>query len=321
MLAVEKWAQGKQPLIASFAVQLVTFSDIVYEVLPQARDRRLFNHQFPLPDLPTWYRLYRSPLKPLIAFVNLIGEFSETGVKLKELACGVVKLFRLLNRNQDYFEENPPPPDKVKYWIDHVSKIFALISADIRDEFDPQPLDPEERARFFKFMLDHEQELAFVFFLYIPCLLIYQTSPRSLYRKAIKGDVDSMENLLKLDPLMLNNPVLGQQIQALRFSNRTNDYERVNAAVHKFAGTNYSDVQEGRKRSKVMMASIISSLSKKAGFPLDHLQIAKLFDAYSRDRKKGDIDSDLPVEESFRKAIKRHSPPWLNLLQNMDNKK
>jgi hypothetical protein len=50
MLNVEKWAQDKQPLIATLAILLVTFSDILYEMLPQTKDRRLFNHQLSLPD-------------------------------------------------------------------------------------------------------------------------------------------------------------------------------------------------------------------------------------------------------------------------------
>ncbi len=46
MLAVRQWAKNRPPLVATLAIQLVSFSDDLYEALPQAKDRRLFARQF-----------------------------------------------------------------------------------------------------------------------------------------------------------------------------------------------------------------------------------------------------------------------------------
>ena len=91
-----------------------------------------------------------------------------------------------------------------------------------------------------------------------------------------------------LDPLLLNNPEIGKHIQHLRFTNKTNDYERVSAAIHKFAVTDYSEVEDARKNSKVQLAAIIQALSQFAGKRLTSTRITKLYNAYSKDKQRGD---------------------------------
>ncbi len=321
MLEVERWAKDKPPLLASVAVQLVSFSDFLYDVLPQAKERCLFSHQFPLPEFSSWYRLYRTPLKPLIAFANMITEFHESGAILISLFFAYRKVQKLLKNNPNYYKENPPSPEELQQGISIFKDLCALPFELIKDDLDPQPVDPVEQARLSEYLTNHEQELGFFFFLFVPSLFIYQTSPHILYREAVTGDIDSIEKLLKLDPLMLHEPIIGQQIQILRFSNKINEYERITSAAHKLAVTNYSDIEHARKRSKVVLASIISVFSQLVGHPLNSSQIAHLFDCYSKDKEEGDADSDIPGGESFNKAIKRHSLPWHNLFQNLDNKK
>ncbi len=320
-LEVEKWAQKICPIVAESAIQLVTFSDFLYEILPQAKDRCIFDYSFSLPDFTSWFKLYRSPLKPLIAFVNTIAEFEETGAKLKMLLLAGIKLYRQLRRNPKYLEENPPPPETIQYWINFINDIRSNIYSLYREDLDLQPFEPAEKIRFHNYIKSHELELGFFFFLYVPCLLIYQTSPRNLYRQAVSDDPVAIEKLLKLDPLMLHNPIIGQLIQNRRFTHRTNEYEKLIKASLKPAVTRFSDIADARKRWKVVLAAIMSTYSEALGHPLNSSQIAALFRAYAKDKKTGLDDEDLPVGESLDKAIERHSPPWQELFQNLDNKK
>jgi hypothetical protein len=321
MLNVEKWAQGKQTLFALSAIQLVTMADSLYEVIPQAKDRQLFGHQFSMPELTSWFNMYQSPLKPIKAFGNFVANFHEYGEQLLIFLFAARKLHKLLKKNPDYFKENPITLENAQQGRNHANSLSAFIFSEIKDDIDPQPVNPDEKAKILEYIRKNEQELGFCFFLFVPCAFIFQTSPNVLYRKAVAGDIDSIEKLLKLDPLLQHDPAIGQQIQHLRFSNKTNDYERVAAAIHKPAMTNYSDIADARKSAKVKIAAIISELSQLAGQPLSHAQIADLFDAYAKDKREDEIDTDLPAEESLRTAIKRHSPPWHNLFQNLDNKK
>jgi len=167
------------------------------------------------------------------------------------LLLGVRRLQRLLKRNPNYLKENPPTPEATQEWNNLINDLYTKTFIDIRDELDPQPVDAEERADFLKFLQEHEQEMAFCFFLYFPCLVAYKTSPANLYRKAIAGDTDAIDKLLRLDPLMQYEPTIGRKILTLRFSNKTNEYERLTAAPHKLAITNHTDVDAVRKSSKV----------------------------------------------------------------------
>jgi hypothetical protein len=321
VLNVEKWAIGKPPLIAISAIQLVTFSDFLYEIIPQAKERRLFGHQFSLPDLPVWFDLYKSPRKPIIAFGKMISEFSEQGKSLIFLFFGIRKLRILLKRNPNYFRDNPPSPEDIREGQKFYKNLCDQVFSDIKDDLDPLPVDPEEKTRFLKYLEDHEQELGFFFFLFIPSLLIFQTSPFVLYRKAVAGDIDAIEKLLKLDPVLLHEPAIGQHIQQLRLSNKTNDYERLTAAAHKLAVTDHTEIDDARKRSKVELAAIISALSQLTGKRLTSTKIADLFHKYAKDKKQEGVgDLDIPAGESFNKAIKRHIQPWNDLLQKPDNK-
>ena len=322
MLNVEKWAIGKPTLMAMTAIQLVTFSDFLYEVIPQAKERRLFDRQFPLPDLSVWLKLYKSPHKTFFSFGNMILEFSEQGKSLITLLFAIRKLRRLLKRNPNYFRDNPPSPEDIRESQKLYKNICNQIFSDFKDELDPQPIHPDEKIRFQKYLEGHEQELGFFFFLYIPCLLVFQTSPYALYREAVAGDIDSIEKLLRLDPILIHEPAIGQHIQQLRLSNRTNDFERLTSAAHKLAVTDHSEIDDARKRSKVELAAIISALSQLTGKRLTSPKIADLFHKYAKDKKQeGEGDLDIPAGESFNKAIRRHVQPWEKLLQKPDNKK
>jgi hypothetical protein len=60
MLAIEKWAQDKPPLIALFAPQIAAFAREIPEMLKFQKKHRLLSHTFPVPDLPSWHAFYRS---------------------------------------------------------------------------------------------------------------------------------------------------------------------------------------------------------------------------------------------------------------------
>jgi len=322
MLHVEKWAQDKPAMIAMPAIHLVSFADFMYESLPQAKERRLFGRRFLPPDnYQDWQRMYQSPYRPVRAFIKMIQAFDKNGPLIIFLFLVGRRLLKTLERNPNHFRDNPLTIEDLRQGLEFRKELNAIFFADFKDDLDPQPLASEEKARFNKYIEEHEQELAFVFFIYVPSLVIYQASPYKLHSQARNGDIEAIEKLLKLDPLLLNDHEIFKHIQNLRFTNRSIDYERVTAAIHKFAVTNYSEVEDARKKSKVQLAAIIQALSKFAGKRLTATKITKLFNAYSKDQQRGDTDFDLPVGESFATALKRHIVPWNNLFQKPDKKK
>lgn len=56
---VEEWAKDKPFFVALLAPDIVSGSQNMYEAFRYIKDRRVFDHQFPLPDFPSWFKLYR----------------------------------------------------------------------------------------------------------------------------------------------------------------------------------------------------------------------------------------------------------------------
>jgi hypothetical protein len=70
MLNIEESAQNNPSAI--IAVPLVWLADILFEVLPQAKNRHVLGYQFPLPDLASWFRMYHFPRKLLVVLHLMI---------------------------------------------------------------------------------------------------------------------------------------------------------------------------------------------------------------------------------------------------------
>ena len=76
MLAVEKWAQNKTPLIALFAPMTAAFAREIPDILKHQKKHRLLSHTFPVPHLPSWYAFYRSRSLYCLPFIEMIIEGS-----------------------------------------------------------------------------------------------------------------------------------------------------------------------------------------------------------------------------------------------------
>lgn len=320
MRAVKQWAKHKPTFIATLAIQLVSFSDDLYENLPQIKERSLYGRQFSVPVLSDWFALYRFPRKSMSAFVDFIAEFHPQGPQLVVFALITRRIVKVIRRDPNYFKGVIPDPEEVQKWKDFIDELKDHTLTNIADDLQNLPLDPETRPRMQQFLDEREQELAFFFLIICPCLLLYQKSPFALYSQARAGNIDAIENLIKLDATMAHELVIAQHLVALKYMGKTNDYERLMAASHKPAVANYSKVEEARRRSKYRLAGLIYSLSQAMGYDMDYPTIGALFDAYSQD--KGDeCDYDLPTGESFRKSVFNNSIPWQKLFQSSEFKK
>jgi hypothetical protein len=183
---------------------------------------------------------------------------------------------------------------------------FTDIEADLKDE----PVNPSERAAFADLLSDMPLESSFFFLVHIPCWLLYRDSPTCLYRKGRTGDIDALEKLLRLDALMIHDPLIGKEIQKLRFNRKTSAYRTLLEAPLKSPKAKIT-----RKKMKYSTAGIISALSSIIKQPLTEPEIRSLFDAVAQDAGRGPIDIDLADSpESFYMAIKRDRDFWLQSL-------
>jgi len=309
MLNVEKWAQNKNPLIAFFAISLALIAREKSEALRCIKERKLYGYQFPLPDLPSWFAMYQSR-KPVYAYKRLIANTSG-------LADEQIRLFSGLRKINKYLKQRPELPTEVtftqeklqeshKYWQD----LCALLIEDVKEDIAQTSLSPEINDKVRNALVNDELPLGFYFLVHAPCILFYETTPASLYRKALNRDVAAIENLLKLDPLILHDPAIGFQIQSVRLYGKANEYEGIIDAITKQPRINYKKLKDERRSIKSDYGAQVYALSKALNSPLLVPEIRGLYDALAHDFDGSLVDTDIGSPESFDKTIRTKATSW-----------
>jgi hypothetical protein len=210
MLKVEKWAQGKNQLFVILAIGHAQAARERCEVLRSIKERKLYSHQFPLPDLPAWFYMYQSQ-KPLLAYKRLISNSSASTDKMIDLFGGLRQADKMIKNDPEQFVEamRSNTPETLKTAQDDLQEMYSNTFAEIREDIANKKNSPELQAKLDNALVKDELPLGFYFLVYAPCLLFYETSPGKLYRNALKGDAATIEKLVKVDPLILHDPAIG----------------------------------------------------------------------------------------------------------------
>jgi len=307
MLAVEKWAQGKSPFIALFAPMAAAFAREIPEILKYQKKHRLLAHTFSVPPLSSWYALYRSPSLFCMPFIEMISEGSPFAQNL--LALGTTMFD--LSRNPEKLANLSLTPELLKEGQQYCDELLRMSFTEFQDDLKDTPLAPSIRASVQHYMDSHETELAFLFLVAFPCLLLYKEWPSELYSNASQGDTNAIHKLLRLAPFLLHDPTIGQEIQKVRINGKQSVYENLLNAPLKPIKLKLTN-----RGIKDMLAGLISLMAETLKQPLTSTDIRDLFDAVAQDADKRDIDTSLPEsQEAYSKVIQRNRPDWAPLLK------
>jgi hypothetical protein len=320
MLAVEKWAQGKNPLMAYFAIIGAVAARDQSEALQHIKERRIFGHQIPLPDFPSWFAMYQS-LKPLLTYKRLMSHNSDFTKEQFSQLNEFRKLNKALKLDPDQLKGFMPSlldfNQSLEYWHDMCSNLFTEIKENIAEN----QLYNKLEDKLFVALKRDDLSLSFYFLVYAPCQLHYKSSPSSLYRESLKGNVSAIEQLLKIDPLILHDPAIGFQIQSVRLYGKANDYDGILKAISKHSTINYKDLKEKRKNLKSDHGGLIYVLATALNGALKVPQIRDLYDALAQDFEGARQDDDVTSPEGFDKTIKTKAAQWQHMFQKPEKQK
>jgi hypothetical protein len=309
MLEITKWAKGKSFMFALLAPQIAITARDIHEAFQYTKQRRVMKHQFPLPNLPAWHAMYRSHRKPLTFLRKIFADFSKFGSESIEFGEATLEGARQLGRSKQ--SEIPlPSPDQINQIEFLMENMLVESLQEIKDDISPNLPDPSLKAELLSLLEENSLESSFFMLVTVPCWLIYRTSPTILYRKARQGDFSALEKLLNLDPLMLHDPTIGKRIQELRFNNKTSKYEQLLEGHLKDHHLNVTSQQ-----MKYAMGGLLSALATILKQKLSAPDIQKLFNAIAKDFDGHLSDHDLPVGDSFARAIYRYRHEWLKVFQ------
>ncbi|MSN26320.1 MAG: hypothetical protein GJV46_10690 [Geobacter sp.] len=309
---VEMWAKDKPPLIAQFAPQMAAFSRELPDLFRNLKKRNLANQKSDLPHLPSWYALYRNHKKYCEPFLKMLVESSEYASQLLTLGVDLHEH----SRQKEVIATRTQTDDDLRNGRVFWHNLKELSFADLRDDFEDRKLDCATTATIQKYISEYSMEISFIFQVFTPCYILYKMHPIHLYRKACRNDskgnvnISAIDMLLRLDPLMLHDPAIGQQIQKVRLFGRQTTYQNlVEAPLKPFKATITNS------KIKASIASLISILAEQLNQPLTSREIRKLFDAIAKDADKVDDDKHIPrTTETFSKSIQRKRSSWEPLL-------
>jgi hypothetical protein len=154
-------------------------------------------------------------------------------------------------------------------------------------------------------------DISFFVQVWFPCLVLYQTLPSRHYKEALNGDNKALENLLRLDRLLLHDSSIANRLDAIN-AKSTAEYEKLIKSSIELPKPRIT-----RRRIIDAVAGAISAAAVIMDTVLEEPQIRDLFDALSNDIHGCD-DEDIPLApESFYQAIRRSRKNWLDFFATL----
>lgn len=305
MLAVEKWAQTKHPVIGLLAPQIASFAPDLYEIYLNFKTHKINSASKEPPDLQTWYSLYRNHNIYFDVMGNFLLDGSPLVQELMKIGTEVTELREdIKSKSRDISAE------EVSKLQASVKNLYQSSFTEIQSNIAEQSLAVQQNDALYHYFENHKTELLFCFFVCTPCIIFYKTNPSRLYHRARLGEIKAIDALLRLDPLMLHDPSIGKQIQRIRLRGKTSTYVNIIEAPLKPIKAKIT-----RNRIKAMLGSFISLIATGLESPLTSTDIRKLFDAIAKDTRKQDYDTSLPnSDEAFYKTIQRNREDWKRII-------
>lgn len=309
MRKIKQWTKSKPFLIALLAPSVAIQARDIHELFEYTKQRRIFKHQFPFPHLPSWFAMYRSHRKPLSFLKTLFTEFSQFSPDSIEFGQNALDGIQEVARNKQPETIHITPEQHAQFEAVKQT-ILAESLQEIKDDLSSKPVDTEQKTAFSSILSDDTLSGSFFMLVYVPCWLIYRTSPTRLYRKARQGNFESLEKLLSLDPLMLHDPVIGKRIQEFRLNRKLSKYEKLLEATWKDHQLHVTPQQ-----MKYAAGGLLSGLASTLKYKLTAPEIQRLFNIVEYEFSGNLDDPDLAVGSSFARSIYRHREEWLKVFQ------
>lgn len=311
MLEVERWANDRNPLLAANAILYASLLGPITLVFQQLKQRTIFKYRLQPPVLTSWLALYhsdRSILETVIPVISLAYAGKDTPPNFSDNMMFVIRsMTGTINKNSPKSIDISNPNMQSQLFQDMLTTtVNGLKPNSLNSEIEQSANDSMKN-----YFIANELELGFFTLVIFPCLMIYQTFPRFIYRKAINGDTDALEKLLRLDSRLLYDPAIAEKLDNINTRKFSTFEKLVKSSVEP------TKPKITRKRLLYSLAGFISATAHLMDQPLTETDIRDLFNAYSKDIS-GEDDADIPLaSEVFYQAIRRARKNWLTLFDEL----
>jgi hypothetical protein len=299
--AILKWSEKKPAEVVVTSTSIAWSTETLFELVRACRAGQVQTNLCSAPNVDEWLSLYtdnrrikreiRGLLRSTGNHPQGISEFdnrtSSLSNKIKQYGDIESIPIELKNELKTHLSESKS--GLMENHLQYLSKnIHGANQEDLPDDVMMSPT------------------MIFILAVYFTSWLIYRQPPVILLRKARQGNIDDIENLLRLDPTALIDKKISAHFHNARFQKNQHRYGRILNSLNK-----QPKVKVTLAKMKMNMAGLISVQSESLGHRLNEPEIRALYDAFAKDKGFFDIDTDIPNSpEAFSRAINRERKFW-----------
>lgn len=305
---LKKWAKIHPPIISIVASFGIMSIEAILKFLQLSKKDLLVFEPDQIPNAKKWLRLYRNPKYVRSVVIKCLKKFEG--------------LSEFLGLSWEYVLKNPDSFKITKEDIESLndeilSDVFNLMREVVLElqyeffaELDPSPEEPVEDELEHLFSLP---EIQFVYLVVLPSYLYYGESPTKIFRKAQKGDISSIDKILRIDPSTLGDPRIFDHFHFASKQHNRSDFNSMIVALKK--------PPKGKvtiQKIKYRLAGMIAALADKISYKLTVPEIEALFHCLAADFDKPElelIETEDIYNDSIRKQINREKLFWLKYMK------
>ena len=291
MKHVREWAEGKDSLIVSMALMTTAFANEYYELSESVHEGKRLEGDIPLPSIRTWLKLYRNPKRIWKGLFDAFGMHNSDTGKSEIIRAEII---RMISGNKEKRSEESN------------AVIEELKEAAINDF--TSEVKEEERKEFLKNLT--KPEMIFFIRVFAPCFTLYKTYPIELLKKAISGDDNALEQIIRLDKSVIFEPKISKIIheaQVLRAKARMTMIKK--AFINQPKAIKMETI-------KFHLGGLISFFSILLKQKIAAVDIRNLYDAIANDMGIDAVDPDFEdmTPETFAKDIQDARKMWQKII-------
>lgn len=310
------YGDGKPLIFVVIAAQIASSSDELCELLQAFIGKKKLPKKIPAPPpIKEWIGMYRRHNRMWNA-INSFDELSgEEDVTAQHASRGWRQLIAM------------PEELRRATLVDIASEeeIREMLKCLVGVEFPPPQAVVTNLVRHFEAEVENGQdqigemidslEMQFFFRVWIPCWILYRVYPPTLMRKARAGDLDALDDLLRLDKSAVHDPHVAEHWHRIMHGGEAGTKTRLLRAMN---GQPRGGITPKKMRS--FLSGMISQLAINLMCPVTEPEIRELFDRIAV--AHGDTNDYVLINsnQGLVKAIQRNRD-WPSLTQPVPGQK
>ena len=308
---LRQWAEGLDPSMAAFAMQIATAAPLCMELLRMVDGEGLPTWVPDPPSVSVWLPLYRDHkrIRHVFSFFftpAILHDPNQQFVLDAWLRDAGKSRWRTPEQRELILSQLSP--EKRAFIERNIRETSEALMRIVWEELEHEIEGDEIEGPVWDCVREavHMPEFQFFLRVWFPCWLLYGQSAKSLFARCRRGDLDALEQLIPLDRRILAEhriiDLLAPSSDPKKMAHQKCIIESLSKPLKRTTV----------RQVKIVLAALISILFQAVQKPLTAPKIMALFNAVAKDFGQGPTDRDLQDDPGvFYQAIYRARKFWL----------